>query len=182
MGKIEAIPLGTMMRERQESFQNLLEGHKKLIFKVAGAYCRHPEERQDLIQEISLQLWRAFPGYDPKRKFSTWLYRIALNVAISFARKAAAREHRLVVLDEEMPSAEAASAPRDDIRGEGEIEFLHRFIAGLDELNRALMLLYLEENSYAEIAEILGITETNVATKISRLKQRIREASQKENL
>jgi RNA polymerase sigma-70 factor (ECF subfamily) len=176
MGKIETAPLGAMMVERQNSFQTLLESHQKIVFKVAGAYCRHPDERQDLIQEISVQLWKAFPGYDESRKFSTWMYRIALNVAISFARKAAHREGRLVVLDDD------SGTSNFELRTvNSEAEFLHRFIAELDELNRALMLLYLEENSYAEIAEILGITETNVATKISRLKQRIREASHKEN-
>ena len=181
MGKIETAPLGVMMKERQQSFQTLLECHRKIVFKVAGAYCRHPDERQDLIQEISVQLWKAFPGYDESRKFSTWMYRIALNVAISFARKANHREGKLVSLSEEgLPLTSQPPLPAVH-RGEGELDFLYRFIAELDELNRALMLLYLEENSYGEIAEILGITETNVATKISRLKQRIRDAAQMEN-
>ena len=181
MGKIETAKMSGMTRQSQDRFQELLSTHQRIVFKVANVYCGHPDERQDLIQEISVQLWRAFSSYDKQRPFSTWMYRIALNVAISFARKSAHRNQRLVALEDEAPDlqAEYSSIPHS---GGEEAEFLHRFIAGLDELNKAMIILYLEENSYSEIAEILGITETNVATKISRLKQRIREESEKENL
>lgn len=157
----------------QDRFQALLDIHRKIVFKVTNTYCRHAEDRRDLAQEISLQLWKSFPTYDERRPFSTWMYRVALNVAISFARNAAYRKRYSVSLDTSAaePIDDSASAPEPDER----VRALYRFIGQLDELNRALLLLYLEERSYRDIAEILGISETNVATKISRLKQRIRK-------
>jgi len=152
-----------------ERFRDHLERHRKIVFKVANLYGRGEEDRRDLAQEISAQLWRAFPRYDPERPFSTWMYRIALNVAISFARSAVQRARYAVPLDEETPDPiDPARAPDDRVQA------LHGFMSRLDELNRALLLLYLDEHSYREIAEVLGISETNVATKLSRLKQRIR--------
>ncbi len=156
----------------RDRFQALLERHQKIVFKVAGTYCRHAEDRRDLVQEISVQLWRAFPRYDEKRSFSTWMYRIALNVAISFARRAAHRQMQPLPLNDSL--AGPSDVPPTDEELDDQVAALRRFIDRLDDLNRALLLLYLEEHSYREIAEILGISETNVATKISRLKQRIR--------
>jgi RNA polymerase sigma-70 factor (ECF subfamily) len=152
------------------SFQELLDRHRKIVFKVANTYARNAEDRADLAQEIAAQAWRAFPGYDAQRLFSTWLYRIALNVAISFVRGAACRDRHSVALDESLHDVAGDSEPESDER----VRALYRFIGQLDALSRALLLLYLEERSYREIADILGISETNVATKISRLKQRIR--------
>ena len=162
----------SMPIDRHAHFQALLETHRKIVFKVANTYAWLPDDRADLAQDIAAQLWRAFPKYDPARTFSTWMYRIALNVAISWLRS---HQHR----DRHTESFEEAHA---DVIGQvgthhetdERVRALERFIAGLEPLNRALVLLYLEERSYREIADILGISETNVATKISRLKQRIR--------
>ena len=156
---------------QREQFALLLEKHRKIAFKVANTYARLADERADLAQEISAQLWCAFPGYDSNRSFSTWMYRIALNVAISHLRRTAHRDAHTLALDESAHEAALVGAiaePDERVRD------LHRFIERLDALNRALLLLVLEERSYREIAEILGLSETNVATKISRLKQRIR--------
>ena len=162
----------TMADTRANSalFQELLERHRKIVFKVASTYARHADDRADLAQEIVAQCWRAYPNYDPARPFSTWMYRIALNVAISFVRGAAHRDRHSVALDESLHDVADDAEPEADER----VRALYRFIDQLDGLNRALLLLYLEERSYREIADILGISETNVATKISRLKQRIR--------
>jgi RNA polymerase sigma-70 factor (ECF subfamily) len=157
----------------QARFQALLERHEKIVFKVAHTYCRHAEDRRDLVQEILVQLWRAFPGYDPARTFSTWMYRIALNVAISWVRRAAHRRMQALPADDCL--AAPADEPTASLEQEDQVAALHRFLDRLDPLNRALVLLYLEEHSYREIAEVLGITETNVATKLSRLKQRLRK-------
>ena len=159
------------MDSPQTRFQTLLDLHQKIVFKVARTYCQHAEDRRDLEQEIVAQLWRAFPRYDEGRSFCTWMYRIALNVAISFARSSVHRKKHSVPLDER------AVGPIDDSTHERDdmVHALRCFIDRLDHLNRALLLLYLEDNSYKEIAEVLGISETNVATKISRLKQRLRK-------
>jgi RNA polymerase sigma factor (sigma-70 family) len=161
-------------RQHQRRFERVLREHSAIIFKVAGMYSRNPEDRRDLAQEISAQLWRSFGGYDEARaKFSTWLYRIALNVAISQARRARWSEadrfeplqpHHL----ETVGGGEAI--PEQDER----LIALYAFIGQLDPLNRALILLYLEDRSYTEMAEILGLSETNVATKIGRIKQKLR--------
>lgn len=153
-------------------FQALLEQHQKILFKVANSYCRNAEDRRDLVQEISLQLWRAFPRYDRARSFPTWMYRIALNVAISFARRAGRRVMQPLAEDDSATGSDAVQAISQE--QDDQAAALQRYISRLDDLNRALLLLYLEEHSYREIAAVLGITETNVATKIARLKLRIR--------
>ena len=162
--------------DAEARFGELLERHRGIVFKVAATYCRNPADREDVAQEIVTQLWRAFPKFDATRTFSTWMYRIALNVAISFVRGNSVRERHTVALDEthDVEDGSAGAAEQDE-----RTRLLYAFIDRLDELNRALLLLYLDEHSYRDIAAILGITETNVATKISRLKQRFaRESAQ----
>jgi RNA polymerase sigma-70 factor (ECF subfamily) len=158
--------------DHREAFTRLLDQHTGIIRKVAAAYTGSRADRLDLMQEISLQLWKAYPRYSPERPFSTWMYRIALNVAISFLRSAT-RPHRQTVSLEatELDVPDETATPETDER----VAELQKVIAGLEPLNRALLLLYLDDRSYREIASILGITETNVATKISRLKERVRQ-------
>ena len=159
------------MTDRQRQFEALLQEHRGIVFKVASVYARGGEDRSDLAQEIAMQLWRSFGGYDPARaKFSTWMYRVALNVAISHARQIARAEH-LEPLDVghlDLPGDTDVAQPDDRLVA------LYAFIGQLDALNRALILLYLEDRSYAEIAQVLGISESNVATKINRIKHKLR--------
>ncbi len=161
----------TAARTRRDRFSELLEQHRKIVFKVANSYARLADDRADLAQEIRAQLWRAFPRYDESRSFSTWMYRIALNIAISHLRDAERRDTHTLPLDE---SAHENTLVGSIAEPDERVRALEKFMAQLDALNRALMLLVLEERSYREIAEILGLSETNVATRISRLKQRIR--------
>ncbi len=154
---------------RQERFQTLLDEHKKILYKVCNSYCRSRGDREDLAQEIIVQLWRSFESFDARCRFSTWMYRIALNVAISFYRRESTRT-RLVLSETEqilnVADERATTSP--------EVDALYEFIGGLDVLSKALMLLYLDGHSYLEIADVLGISESNVATKISRMKQTMR--------
>ncbi|SFS04845.1 RNA polymerase sigma-70 factor, ECF subfamily [Dyella sp. OK004] len=161
-------------RQLQQRFEVLLREHQKIVFKVAGVYARHAEDRRDLAQEICTQLWRSFNGYDEQRaKFSTWMYRIALNVAISQARRErGSLSTRIESLDEH--HLETIGGDEGMVEQDERLVALYAFIAELDVLNRALILLYLEDRSYVEIADILGISETNVATKINRIKQKLR--------
>lgn len=153
-------------------FAALLEEHRGIVLKIARVYAFEPEERRDLAQEIAIQLWRAFPGYDPQRRFSTWMYRIALNVGISHGRRERGRRACFEpLLDEHLAQFEAQPPAESD---EQRLAQLEQFIEGLDALNRALIVLYLEQRSYAEIAEILGLSTTNVATKLGRIKQTLR--------
>ncbi|WP_242512260.1 RNA polymerase sigma factor [Pseudolysobacter antarcticus] len=171
--KLQDLPLTMDTATLQHRFQTLLEQHRKIVFKVANTYCRHGEDRRDVSQEICAQLWKAFPDYDEQRAFSTWMYRIALNVAISFVRSNIQRERHAIELDESIDIAIDDSTRVHET--DENVRALQAFIEQQDPLHRALLLLYLEERSYRNIAEILGISETNVATKINRLKQRIRE-------
>jgi len=159
--------------EEKETFLRLLDQHGGIIRKVAAGYSSSLADRHDLEQEITLQLWKAYPRYSPDRPFSTWMYRIALNVAISFLRRHTRPGRQTISLEEseiEIADENAQSAETDE-----RIPLLQKVIASLPPLERALLLLYLDEHSYREIAAILGITETNVATKLNRLKQRVRE-------
>ena len=161
----------------EEIFTCLLEQHVGIIRKVAFGYTITFADREDLTQEITLQLWRAYPRYSSDRPFSTWMYRIALNVAISFLRRHTHPVRQTVPLEEHEFADENAQAAETDER----LALLRQIIASLAPLDRGLMLLYLEDHSYREIAAVLGITETNVATKLNRLKQRVREEMLKLN-
>jgi RNA polymerase sigma-70 factor (ECF subfamily) len=156
---MEADPLAELVRR-----------HAGLIHKVARAYFRDAADREDVVQEIALQLWRAQPRFDPRQRESTWVYRIALNVAISFQRRArrhGARREPLVA--EEL----AGRAPSE---ASVEVERLLACIEELAPLERALVLLYLEGEEHAAIAEVLGLSPTNVGTKLMRTKERLRVA------
>jgi RNA polymerase sigma-70 factor (ECF subfamily) len=162
-----------MSEPMRAQFESLLQQHGGIIRKVAFGYARNETDRHDLTQDILLQLWKAFPRYSPERPFSTWMYRIALNVAISFLRKST-RPWRQTVPFEELQhdvAHEQPASPHTDDR----ITMLREVIAKCPSLDRALLLLYLDDRSYREIAAVLGLTETNVATKLSRLKEHLRQ-------
>ena len=160
------------LQQKKDEFIQLIEANKGIIYKVSRAYCRHPEDRKDLVQEIIMQIWKSFDRYNDQFRISTWIYRIALNVAISFYRKSKLRQYNNITLtDEDLRFI--ADNQTDDI--EDEISLLYNFIYELKEMDRALILLYLEEKSYDEMAEILDISKTNVATKISRIKSILKD-------
>lgn len=155
-----------------DAFLREVEANRGILYKVAHAYAWNPADREDLVQDILVQVWRSFERFDGRCKFSTWMYRISLNVAISFTRAERARaapllgdEARLMAL----PDPGDAGPPSEDLA------FLDRFIQAQPPLDRALLLLYLDDRPHAEIADVLGLTPTHVGTKINRLKQRLRD-------
>lgn len=167
-----------MRNADHQRFEHLLSEHAGIVRKIAAMYAAVSEDRRDLEQDIGVQAWRSFRRYDEARaKFSTWLYRVALNVAISQLR----RSHRAgagclePLADVHLETVASDGTAHDEALQRNErVAALHAFIHGLDAFNRALMVLYLEDRSYAEIAEVLGISETNVATKLNRIKQKLR--------
>lgn len=161
-----------MQTEKSDIFLLVLETNKGIIYKVANVYCIHAEDRKDLIQEIIVQLWKSFDRYNGEYKYTTWIYRIALNVAISFYRKENRRKQLTDPLSDNIVSLVDDRAVFEINKNIG---YLNQFIAGLKELDKALMLLYLEEKSHKEIAEITGISETNVSTKIGRIKKILKQ-------
>jgi len=156
----------------QEAFQQIIEENKGIVYKIGNSYCKSEEDRKDLIQEIIFQLWKSYPTYNDQYALSTWIYRIALNTAISFYRRSSVRKKTFV------PFPEKVKQTKEDGKGfnwSEEVDMLYKFINELKELDRALMLLYLEEKSYQEMAEILGITKTNIATRINRIKKKLKK-------
>jgi len=156
----------------KDQFIAIISENKKLIYKVCNSYCRDADDRKDLVQEVIIRLWQAFGNYNPDYKLSTWMYRIALNTAISHYRLGKRRNQSTISLSESLIDI---ADDNPEIALDENVKQLYQFINQLDELNRALMILYLDDNSYREIAEILGITETNVATRISRVKQQLKQ-------
>jgi len=160
------------MTLEKDQFLSLILENKKIIYKICHAYCGNLEDRKDLEQEIIIQLWQAADRYDTQYKLSTWIYRISLNVAISFLRKEKSRKQYVTQADQSIIERFEDQSESDHL--EANIKRLYHFINQFDKLSCALMILYLDDHPYKEIAEILGISETNVATKISRIKQQLK--------
>ncbi|QIO89847.1 hypothetical protein G9274_003532 [Stenotrophomonas rhizophila] len=161
----------TAPADPRAQFAALLAQHRGIVLKIARGYCAHHEDRLDLIQDISVQAWDAFDSFDPARaRFSTWLYRVALNVAISQLRRRQLRQRHHAVLDE------AALAADDGVPAEHRqtLRQLEAAIRSLPPLDRALMLLHLDDHDHRQIAEILGISSANVSTRLHRLRQQLR--------
>lgn len=158
-------------QEQHQLFQRIIGQNKGILLKVSRAYCPNEDDRQDLLQEIMIQIWRSMDRYDERYKLSTWLYRISLNVAISFYRKDTRRVKNYTPLDNQ-PELSSEEAPSDN---EWQLKHLEQFIGELKEIDKALILLYLEEKSHADIAEIMGISVSNVGTKIGRIKELLKK-------
>lgn len=163
----------------RDEFVRQLQQHAGIVRKVSAGYARDHEERRDLMQEIVLQLWRAWPRYEPERRFSTWMYRIALNVAISHLRAHSGSNRTAVSIDELGIEIADESGPVPEL--DERLAILQRLVASQPPLDRALLLLHLDDHDYGEIARVLGISETNVATRLSRLRLRLRRQLEEEN-
>ena len=150
-------------------FAEYLEGYKNLIAKVARIYCQDPEERRDLIQDIIVQLWKSFQNYDSTYAISTWTYRIALNVSISFLRKATTRKNTRDVYHQQVEWLHFQDTVIDE-----NLEQLYQFIDLLKPIDKAIIILYLEGCSNKEIAEVMGMSVTNVSTKKQRIVEELK--------
>ncbi|MEM7103397.1 MAG: sigma-70 family RNA polymerase sigma factor [Bacteroidota bacterium] len=158
-------------QQQKDAFIEMLEQHRKLLFKVASTYAKTEEDRKDLIQEITLQLWRSFNKYDGRVKFSTWIYRIALNVSISSFRKEKKRYSTSPLKEEIVITLKDESFEE---RAE-QVKQLYTFIGQLKVIDKGIMLLYLEDKSHEEIGVILGLSKSNVGTRISRIKKKLKD-------
>jgi RNA polymerase sigma-70 factor (ECF subfamily) len=151
-------------RERNRVLQEWLGTHRAILFKVARVYGAAHSDREDLFQEIALQLWHSVDSWRGDCAASTWIYRVALNTALAWRRRE--RRHRDGRQDMEATAGLLIAAPDRDPR----LDWIYARIAALDEGNRALALLLLDGFSYRDMAQILGLTESNVGVKINRIK------------
>ena len=153
-----------------KEFAKLIEANQGIIFKVSRVYCNGENCRDDLFQEILLQLWKSFPSYDKSRKFTTWMYQVALNTAISQYRK----DKKIDI--EVLKEFHTEPADDDDIELKRErARSLHNAINKLSRIEKSIVILYMDEYPYEEIAEIIGISVSNVGVKINRIKKRLKE-------
>jgi len=160
------------LKKDAQVFLSVMESNKGIIYKVANAYCKNDENRKDLIQEILVQLWLSFGKYDKQYSISTWMYRIALNVAISFYRKENSRNK----INQPLPvDTLFLREEGNGLQKEADLQHLQQFIKELKEIDRAIIILYLEEKPQQEIATILGLSTTNIATRVLRIKQQLKQ-------
>ena len=155
----------------EEEFLQSVNEHQGIILKVCRMYCSDSTDAEDLFQEILLQLWKAWPTFQAASKVSTWIYRIGLNTAITRLRKNS-RRPALEALSLAQQAIGEIPSQRLDILFDQELQAA---IDGLHKFDRALVMLYLEEKSYKEIAEIMGLSEGNVGVKINRIKKLLKE-------
>jgi RNA polymerase sigma-70 factor (ECF subfamily) len=152
--------------ERDRIFGDWLAGHKAILFKVVHAYAFEHADRQDLFQEVAVQLWRSVDAFRGDSSVPTWMYRIALNTALAWTRKQDRHQRGKQTLEVSEDLLTTAAADGSDPR----VEWLYHQIAQLKDVDRSVALLLLDGFSYKEIAAIVGITESNVGVKINRIK------------
>lgn len=152
--------------EMEDEFLDMMNQYRGILLKVCRLYENDPESRQDLFQEITLQLWRSYPKLQGNASLSTWVYRVALNTAITIFRKSS-KKPQTVRLD----SGLAIEVFHDE-SGEN-VQQLNRAIEQLNKIEKGLILLYLDEKSYQEMAEITGFTASNIGVKINRIKKKL---------
>lgn len=156
-------------RESQKKeFTELIEKNQGIIFKVSGMYCDDETCRKDLFQDILLQLWKSYPTYNGQSKFSSWMYRVALNTAISQFRKDKKSSPDFI---QEIPLNITAEESYNE--KEERAEILHKAISKLSKAEKSVIILYMDDCPYNEISEITGISVSNVGVKINRIKKKL---------
>lgn len=150
-----------------QPFLEQINAHAGIAHKVCRMYCQDPEERADLLQEMLYQLWKSYPGFGGRSSFTTWMYRVCLNTALSWRRQSAGTgRESLSPKHQQIP--EQATDPQEE-----QLQALFRAIGTLSPLNKAIVLLYLDEVSYEEIASITGLTKSNVSVRLVRIKKEL---------
>ena len=158
--------------EAEKAFITHIERHQALIYKVCHLYCDRAEDKQDLFQEIVFQLWKSYPTFRGEAKFTTWLYRIALNTALTAIKKNKRHDY-VYSLPLEMPLIEENDKDR--------LETLNRAVAHLSDIEKSIVMLYLEERSYEEMEDILGINQNNLRVKMNRIKEKLKKLRSEEH-
>jgi RNA polymerase sigma-70 factor (ECF subfamily) len=151
----------------KDRFLELMEENGAIVHNICRIYTNNSDDYQDLYQEILMQSWKSFPGFKSRSRFSTWLYKVSLNTAITeFHRKKRHLKHMKNVSDH-------YNQMNQDRGREKYLEILYKAIGALNALDKAIILLYLEESSYRDMAEIIGISVSNVGVRLKRAKERL---------
>ena len=158
-------------KELEREFLDMIAAQKRVIYKVCYIYAKDQDDLNDLFQEVVLNLWKSFPNYRGDSTVTTWVYRIAMNTCIIFLRRSNTRLQTIPM------TADVASLVAHEEGRTGQLQELYRLINRLGKLERALILLWLEERSYQEMADILGISKANVAVKLLRTKEKLKKMS-----
>jgi RNA polymerase sigma factor (sigma-70 family) len=165
------------MDDKEARFLQLIEENKGILFKICRIYEDDPEDRNDLLQEMTLQLWIAFDGFRGESKFSSWMYRVALNTAIVFFKKRKRRPD-----NEQLPqNFEQIEETSPQGKKEEQLTVFYKAVQQLGKVEKALIYLYMENQPYDEIAANLGITEGNVRVRINRIKNKLKDIIKKMN-
>ena len=158
-------------KELEKDFLEMIAAQKRTIYKVCYIYAKDQDDLNDLFQETVLNLWKSFPRYRGDSKLTTWVYRIAMNTCITFLRRSNARPQTVPMTAQAVASLEADEETSEQLKE------LYRLINQLGKLERALILLWLEERSYQEMADILGLSKANVAVKLNRIREKLKKMS-----
>lgn len=153
----------------KEQFILLINNNQGLILKVCNIYCNSREDREDLFQDIILQLWRAYGSFNGNSKVSTWIYRVALNTAITRLRKETKRE-KFAGLDDNTFEI----AAKDNKEENEQVLQMYEAIKKLSEVERAITMLYMDDYSYREIAEVMGLSESNVGFNLNKIRSKLK--------
>lgn len=154
----------------EKEFLQIITENQGIIHKVCSIYCDLEEDRRDLFQEILVQLWKSYPSFRSESKFSTWMYRVALNTAITSFKKDKRQPDKSGVAYESLQLAEDLY----DTAVEEQIKMLHKAVSNLTGIEKSIILLFLEDKKYEEIAEITGITQNYVRVKMNRIKRKLK--------
>jgi RNA polymerase sigma factor (sigma-70 family) len=158
----------------KRQFLDIFEKNIGIIIKISRAYAKIPQDREDLINDITLELWKSFKNFKGNSKISTWIYRVALNTSMNYKRKK--KNDSLFSFLNDFKQTDKLPWLIDRANS-SESEILYKCIDELNEISKAIILLYLDGNSHDEISEITGISKTNVGTRISRIKEQLKNSA-----
>jgi RNA polymerase sigma-70 factor, ECF subfamily len=158
-------------REAEKEFEKHIREHELLLYKVCRVYAYTNADREDLFQEIVIQLWKAYPKFKGDSKLSTWLYRVSINTAISGLRK----KKNFITSYEPASIPEPASEHHCEYSEEEKLQLLYQAIEQLNAVEKAIVMLYMEDRTYEEMEEILGLSQGNLRVKMNRIKEKLRQ-------
>ena len=160
-----------MKSTKEIEFVTLVQEHQNLIHKICRLYTNSDAEHKDLFQEITIQLWKAYPKFRGDSKFSTWMYRVGINTAISLYRKSKRKilSYRFDDVSYKIPQTETYDDTQDQ-----QLKSIYAALNHLNDIDKAVILLYLEDKSYKEISDTIGISEVNARVKMNRIKKKLK--------